>query len=1003
VTDATGAVAPGVQVMARDKSRGISKTAVTDNDGIYQIQQLPPGEYEVRASKSGFKTNVAGALVLTVGEVFVYDVRLEVGQVAEELFVEATVQQVEVERTQQSNTINERMVDNLPNLSRNFTNYVFTLPGVSSSDAPRTQHQGFTFGSSGFSIGGSNGRSNLVTVDGGENEFGSGQLRITTLSVEAVQEFQVNRSGYNAEFGFTAGTAVNVVTKTGSNNWHGSVYSFFRSQHTSARNYFDRLPRKQFDQNLFGGLTLGGPMIKDKLFFFASYEYLKQDRALFRSYTNNPLVLGPSAAQLQLLGQLDNAGDANIRRISAGLRRTLTTTNFPSTMALLRTNEFVPSAFGRFHTPSLRMDWQANERNSINTRYTYSRRDTDETSADNAQAPSNATLQLVTDHTWVTTWNHNFSGRVLNQARVQIVPDTAATTATKAPNTSQINIAGLANFNRSFTAPFNTFQKRFQFENILAITRGRHNIKMGASLRPVNYRVVNELWFGGQWDFNGGVFPLTAVVPAADAGALISFLGGQPSALTNLTSLQSFNLGLPFLYRQGFNNPKWSGTATFLGTFIQDSWKVSPRFSLDYGLRWDHDREPTPLKTYNFFSPRLGFAWDPFGDQKTAIRGGGGLFFSPIYYQVSYLTNLLNDSGQYINQTFRTPAFPAAQTPAGLWALLAASGRAPNGSLTAAQLQSAGVGTGRGNVGRVIFEADPNYRPNYSIQANFGIERQIVPSLTLDVGWLMYRGVAIQLSRETNFRETGVVDPVFGPQLTAIDPTIAQRNIYGSIGNSIYHGMTVSLTKKYSRHMQFQGNYTWSKTIDDVTDFNSAFSAFLPTRLRLERGLSVFDIRHNFVASGVFTSPWKAGSGVAGAILGDISVAPIISARSGIPFTARVGRDVNGDNRPQNDRPFAAARNTGIGPNFMSVDLRITKPFYFNRDRGLRAEFVAEGTNLLNQTNFLAVNDVIGSDPALLRGPFNFRGDKSKLPTQPLGFTAASPPRRVQFGLKVAF
>lgn len=1003
VTDPTGAVIPNATVTVKDTSRGITRTATSNNEGIFLIPLLPPGIFELRATANGFKTQVANGLELRVGDVSVFDLRMDVGQVAEEMVVEATVQTVEVERTQQSNTIGERQVDNLPNVTRDFTSYVFTLPGVASSQAPRAQHAGFTFGTSGFSIGGSNGRSNLVTLDGGENEYGSGQLRITTLSVEAVQEFQVNRNGFNAEFGFTAGTAVNVVTKSGTNRWDGSVYTFYRSQKTSARNFFDRNPRRAFDQQMYPGFTFGGPIKKDKLFFFTSYEYLKSDSARFRSYTNNPQVLAPSAAQAALLAQLDAAPDANIRRISASLRPRLITTNFPTTMNFLRANEQTFTAFGRFHTWSTKVDWNLNEKNQISGRFTLSRRDTDETPVENGVAPSNGTLQQVRDYTAVATWTHSFSGRAINQLRGQIVPNNSATTQSKAPGTSALVIPGLATFNGNFTAPFNTFQDRYQFEDIFSLNRGRHNIKMGISARPVSYEVINELWFRGQWDFTSGVYPLAAIVPAADAGALIGFLGGAPSAATNLTALQSFNLGLPFLYRQGFNNPRWTGTATFIGTFIQDSWKISKRLSMDFGVRWDHDREPKPLKTYNFFSPRIGIAWDPFGDQKTVIRSGFGLFFSPVYYQVSYLTNILNDSGQYINQIFRTPASGAQQTAA-IWAFAQSVGKAPFGSLSEAELNRFGIATGPRSPGRVIFEADPNYRPNYSIQANFGIERQILPSLTLDVAWQMYRGVAIQLSRETNVRESGVVSPQFGPQYTFIDPAIAQRNVYGSIGNSIYHGLTVSANKRFSKNFQFQANYTWSKTIDDVTDFNSAFSAFMPTRLFAERGLSVFDIRHNFVASGVVMSPWKGGQGNAWkTIWSDIQFSPIVSARTGIPFTGRMGRDVNGDNRPQNDRPFAEGRNTGLGPNFFGVDARITKQFWINRESGLRVDFVVESTNLLNKTNFLAVNDIIGNDPALVAGPYNFKGDKSRLATQPLGFTAAADPRRIQFGLRIAF
>jgi hypothetical protein len=262
-----------------------------------------------------------------------------------------------------------------------------------------------------------------------------------------------------------------------------------------------------------------------------------------------------------------------------------------------------------------------------------------------------------------------------------------------------------------------------------------------------------------------------------------------------------------------------------------------------------------------------------------------------------------------------------------------------------------------------------------------------------------------------NYREKGPGDaaPLFvdgiGPQLVRIDPTITQNNIYKSVGNSIYHGMTVSLTKRYSKHMQFQTNYTWSKVIDDQTDFNSAFAAFLPTNLRLERAISVFDIRHNFVANGVFTSPFQAGPGhnPLARAFADITLSPIISLRSGIPFTLRAGRDTNGDTHSLYDRPFYASRNTGRGENFYNVNLRLMKQFFMSRDKGWRVEFIAEATNIFNHTNFLAVNDVVGTSAAILAGPYNLRGDRSKSPLEPLGFTATTDPRRIQFGLRIAF
>jgi len=466
--------------------------------------------------------------------------------------------------------------------------------------------------------------------------------------------------------------------------------------------------------------------------------------------------------------------------------------------------------------------------------------------------------------------------------------------------------------------------------------------------------------------------------------------------------LQSFSLGYPFLFRQGFGNPDWQDWAHFLGTFVQDSWKIKPRFTLDYGVRFDFDREPKPLGSYKNVSPRLGFAWDPFGDQKTVIRAGSGFFFSPVYYQVAYVTNILNDSGRYINQVFTTPAFGATQ-PAALWGRGAALGKLPFQALSQSELNSFGVQTGRGAIGRVLFDASKTYKNPYSIQASFGITRQLLGDLSVEVAYQFYKSIHLQIPHEINYRESGVdAGPGLGPRLVAIDPTITQLNLYSSIGNSQYHGATLSLNKRYSRHTQFEFNYTFSRAIDDVTDFNSAFAAFIPTRLRLEKGLSAFHVKHNFNASGVFHTPWKAGEGV-GRLLADITFSPVIFLRSGIPFTVRIGSDINGDTHGDYDRPFLAGRNTGFGENFYGVDARLSKKFHIRRDSGLHVEFVAEGTNLLNHTNFLGVNDVVGNNPSYLFGPFNLRGNKQLASTAPLGFHTAADARRIQFGLKVVF
>jgi hypothetical protein len=229
VTDQTGAFIPGVKVTATSVDRGLSRTTVTDSDGTYQIPLLQPGKYEVKMEANGFRIYRGQDVTLTIGQVAVLNITLQIGDIKNEVVVATEVPLMETERTQQSNTIEQRQIAALPNISRSFTDYIFTLPGVADSSVAFSQNAARTLRntpSTSISIGGGSGRGNYVTIDGGENESGSGSLRIRNMSVEAIQEFQVNRLGFNAEYGFTAGRAVNVVTKSGTNDVRGNAYIF---------------------------------------------------------------------------------------------------------------------------------------------------------------------------------------------------------------------------------------------------------------------------------------------------------------------------------------------------------------------------------------------------------------------------------------------------------------------------------------------------------------------------------------------------------------------------------------------------------------------------------------------------------------------------------------------------------------------------------------------------------------------------------------------------------
>ena len=1022
VMDQAGAGVSQAPVTVMNPERGVVRSVKTDDEGVYRVPLLQPGTYELRVEAAGFQPQVLQGVVLTVGEVSIRDIGLQVGQINEAVSVSAAPALVETERTQQSDTVEREQIATLPNLSRSFTSYIFTLPGVADVAAARVQQsRSLAIPASGFSVGAGNGRSNYISIDGGENDSGTGSLRIKNLSVEAVQEFQVNRNAYAAEYGFTAGTAVNVVTRGGTNTLHGSGYLFYRSQKTAARDPLNTSSKKAFEQRVSPGFTLGGPIVKNRAFFFTSFEALKYDVARLRSYTGNASLLKPTGAQSAYLQTLRSGAGATdtTRRIAAQLQATLTTTNYPTTMQILHESEGQFTAPSRNYNWTTRLDYNRGDRDFLSGRFTWVQEDNDLLRIDNLESPSNGIIEAADDYTAVGTWTHIFNDHLVNQLRVQFAYDDYQQIS-RAPGTTQLVIAGLLTYGRLSTVPFIIKQRRYQFEDILSWSRGSKDFKFGVSYRPIDALMITEIGFPGTYQFAAGL-PLTRALSPGDVGVLTGPLA--PPADTVLTSLQTFNLGLPSIWTQGFGNPGFRAWQHNLGTFGQVSWKVTPRLTLNLGARLNYDGEPEPFDRNISISPRVGFAWDPFGKGETVIRGGFGTFYAPVGLQVLLAATLLSDNGRFINSQSRTLQDGAQSTQA-LWAYGVGLGKLPFVTLTEADIRAFGIIPAPGQSNRRVTKAAEDYDNPYTVQASLGLSQQLGRDFALEVTFLMYHGVHLPIALEGNYRESGQLVTVpgmpgsdlFGPRLERINPSIAQMVVHSSEGNSIYYGMTTSVLKRFGGGFQFRASYTYSKALDDTTDFNGGLTPYLPTRRYVEKGLSSFDLRHSFVFSGTFESPFKAGPGHnwIWRALADITLSPIVTLRSGFPFNLFIGRDVNGDLNTT-DRPFHAPRNSGLGEDFYSVDLRLSKQFYLRQNaEGPRVEFIVEATNLFNHVNYLRVNDVVcgttsqpgfinGCDPKFLTGPFNLRGIRGLPPTAPLGFVAAAPARQFQFGLEFEF
>jgi hypothetical protein len=1082
VLDPQNRLVVGAKITVVNEATGAAKDAISTDDG-YQIPSLMPGTYRVEATAVGFAKSVAKRLTVSVGQLAVYDIHLQLGSESTVVEVKSDIAIIQPEQTQQANVINDRQVENLPNVNRLFTESVYTLPGVVNSFAPTLQNPGVgtAYQSSGFSIGGSNGRSNLVTIDGGENDYGSGALRVSHVPIDSIKEFQVNRNAFEAEFGFTVGTAINMITKGGTNQYHGSAAAYYRGRPTDAEKYFDKLVdpgHKPFEQSAIFSGTFGGPIRKNRLFFFTAPEYQKLDSATVRNLAArqdfqpvssqqngynpatgkcpNQNTKQQQVTQFCYLTQLANVG-GSLGMLGAGLLAHPIfgdPFNNPTLKALVTPNDGTFNGIpvspvgsgvkglpgfstprGRYFNWVTRLDYIPSSKDALSLRFGMMKE------SDNVRPqPPYSAIQHQSDYTLTGSWIRTAGPNIDNTLHVQAVPRNAATVEALSPYGSEIDLGNQIQLGTPYAYPYFAYWKRFQFDDGLSWVKGPHRFKFGVSWRPDLYSVREDIWLGGQWQFTDGAVPIMDIVGAiygesvAQELTLFNRSQGYPDygpPATNLTAVQAYLAGRPKLLLQADpkSNSQWDAWSHALGIYAQDSWRVSPRLSVNYGLRLDYIRDAAPVPHAVWASPRLGIAWSPGADQKTVIRAGGGIFVAPSAFMVAFYSNILGTSGNYINQNAVVYGLPSPPFPSILaaWALQTskATTTQPNPPFTNADLASLGIviaPPGPMAFGNFIYTIVPDFKAAYSIQSSLSIARELKRNLSVELGYLMYRSVHVQQSTEVNFVRTALINAFVGPGYTARpgktvgepNSSIFQNNAATSNGNGIYNGATVSLTRRFDAGLQFQANYTFSRAIDDTSDYSSLSTPFRPDLRNLERSLSYFDIRHNFAANAVYTTPSRVfGSGIVSRLLSDITISPIFYARSGGPFSLLVpGLDNKTIGHNANARPWFAGRNTGIGANFFSWDLRISKRVPIGEGRWL--EGIVQAQNLLNRTNFAAVNNNFPVDAnyplpgggTLQEGPFNVKGFAPTSASQlsmPLAFTSTYPARQISLALRFNF
>lgn len=659
VKDPGGAVISNATVTAKDEARGTERTVTSDSEGNYHFAQLPPGTYTVTVDASGFSKLVNRNVTLTVGQQAELPVAMKVSGGATETTVTADAELVETQKSSASTTITQQRIDNLPINGRNYIQFVLTNSQTARDVAPSIG----AAPTSGLNIGGQRARSNLVNVDGADAGDNSVNGIRSTASQEAVQEFQIITNGYAAEYGRASGGVVNIVTRGGTNDIHGNIYGYLRHRSIQADNPFTTVPDPAYTR-VQAGATLGGPLVRDRTFYFLSYEITRRNESGFSTIgVNNFDLVSINTARFPTVGAtilgtaqqkafLENPATP----VAAGTIQYATLVREASNTALngvpgvtrfLTTQNLLPASYKALSTVGgnypvhegtslwgARLDHRLTNSQQLMLRANVSPSTVTgiQVNAQNQNFGQNAFSRTseqqyrdasgLMQHTWLLGTNK------INEFRFQFARRGLRYDFSSSPGGSDvaINIPGYAFFGREPFSFVDRVEKRFQFMDNFSYNTKNHGMKWGVDFNYIPLDAQFTVNFGGLYNFG-------SITPVA----------GLPS----FNAVQAYGLGLPQVFVQGVGDPNFKYDQKALGAFWQDSWRLANNFTLNYGVRYDVEfTETFPAinalasaaevalgitqgipRDNNNFAPRLGFAWDPWSDGKTAIRGSYGMFY----------------------------------------------------------------------------------------------------------------------------------------------------------------------------------------------------------------------------------------------------------------------------------------------------------------------------------------------------------------------------------------
>ncbi|HET8781678.1 MAG TPA: carboxypeptidase regulatory-like domain-containing protein [Pyrinomonadaceae bacterium] len=970
VIDQQRAVVSGVKITLADVAIGVERETTSDEDGRYQFTALPVGDYTIGASATGFKKQIIENLRIEVGRRITQDFELEIGNVSEQVTISSQNELIERSSTSVGHVIDRRMVQEVPLNGRYFLDLGLLLPGSV------TPPQGA------FSASPMRGLGSLAIITAGNREetvnymingITLNNLTFSSISfqpsISTIQEFKADNSTFSAEYGESSGAVVNIATRSGANDFHGELFEFFRNDVLDARNFFELTSAEPtpFKRNQFGG-NLGGPIVRDKLFFYASYEGLRQRQGLDlnslvlsdaqRAGTNDP-VIASLIALIPRANLIDSSGQSR----------------------------FVSSASAPVTVDQWSVDINYNLGNNDRIHGYYAVQDSElsEPTRTGNTIPGFGNVSRALRQIFTLNETHTFSPTLVNELRLgfnrfsststplaQLNPaDLGIRNGVNQPiGISQINIAGGSlNFGGPANQPSGRGDTTFVAATTMSWLRGKHSLKFGGEFR----QFLNNNFRQTTGSFN---FPSVAAFLAGTANSFSITLGNQSSSVAQPA----------------------------LGFFAEDGYKIHPTLTLELGLRYEWNM--TPTERYERFivfdprsasllrvgtdldkvyrennkniQPRIGFAWS-FPNNDTVIRGAYGIYVDQP--MTSIVTGLSGNPPLAVPLTFsgaiRLNEAIDVAGPAGL---------APQ-------------------------SIDRDFENAYMQSWNLNVQREFLKTAVM-VGYLGSKGTHLITRRNLNQPIDGV-RPF--PALSASSPILPNTPLgnvteVGSSGVSSYNALWVTATRRLTKGCQFDASYTWSKSIDYTSFSTGGIVVQDSFDLPEERGLSDFDARHRFVLSSIYELPFDGNELTRGWQLG-----VIVQSQSGNPFNVVTSNStVTGlanTLRPNVDGPveiigeveqwfdttaFDAVprfgnlgRNVIIGPTFNNIDFSVMKTT--NLGERVRVQFRAEVFDLFNHANFGRPGNTVGT-------PSFGRITSTRFPTGESGSS-----RQIQFALKLIY